>query len=398
MSNTIKIYITVLIIMLGAIIYLDANKPKPVDWTPTYNINDKIPLGMYVFDHEIGNLLKNQKINKINVSPYEYFYDKYYLEDSISNYKIKGTFLSISENCNIDDESIRELSNWVSYGNSAFISAKIIPNVLLDSLKLKMDGDYNYKDSIFNWVANKKLGNQKYKLIENISDNYFSKIDTTATTVLGYQSGDSTRVNFVKVPWVNGNFYLHLQPAAFTNFHLLKDNHYEYAQKILSYLHENEIFWQIQNQTDENISDSPLRFILSQKSLKWAWLIGVFGMIFFIIFNAKRKQRIVPIIEPYRNTTIDFAKTIGNLYYLEGNHDDTINKKINYFLEKIRSDYMLDCSVLNDDFVKKLHQKSGKNLVDIQNVVFLINAYKKSPHSSIEDDLIKINNAIEKIF
>ena len=54
--------------------------------------------------------------------------------------------------------------------------------------------------------------------------------------------------------------------------------------------------------------------------------------------------------------------------------------------------------VLNDDFVKKLHQKSGKNLIDIQNVVFLINAYKKSPHDSIEDDLIKINNAIEKIF
>ena len=166
----------------------------------------------------------------------------------------------------------------------------------------------------------------------------------------------------------------------------------------MSYIPDSEIYWQIQNQIGETISDSPLRFIFSQRSLKWAWLIGIFGMIFFIIFNAKRKQRIVPIIEPIRNTTIDFAKTIGNLYYLEGNHDDTINKKINYFLEKIRSDFMLDCSVLNDDFVKKLHQKSGKNLIDIQNVVFLINAYKKSPHDSIEDDLIKINNAIEKIF
>ena len=57
----------------------------------------------------------------------------------------------------------------------------------------------------------------------------------------------------------------------------------------------------------------------------------------------------------------------------------------------------MDTTILNDDFIKKLHQKSGKSLVDIQNVVFLINAFRKSPHTSIESDLIEINKAIEKI-
>ena len=214
---------------------------------------------------------------------------------------------------------------------------------------------------------------------------------------MGYQSGDSTRVNFVKVPWINGNFYLHTQPAAFTNFHLLKSNHYQYAEKVLSYVPKSNLFWHIQSQTGEIISDSPLRYIFNQPALKWAWFIGLFGMLFFMIFNAKRKQRIVPIIEPLQNSTIDFTKTIGNLYYQEGNHDDIINKKIIYFLEKIRNEYLLDTTILNDDFIKKLHQKSGKNLVHIQKVVFLINAYRKSPHTSIEEDLVQINNAIEKV-
>ena len=392
MSKAVKIYVLILLALLVAIIYFDASKPKPIDWTPTYAIKDKNPLGLYVFDKEMSTIFKNQKTQKINVSPYEFFYEKYYKKDSINGeYRVKGTFISISENCDIDDESIRELCNWVRYGNSVFISSKLMPNILLDSLKLKMNSDYQFKDSIFNWVANKNLGIQKYKITENIGDNYFSKIDTLSTTVLGYQSGDSARVNYVKVPWINGNFYLHTQPAAFTNFHLLKSNHHEYAQKVLSYIPDGNLFLQIKNQTGKIISNSPLRYIFSQPALKWAWFIGVFGMIFFIIFNAKRKQRVIPIIESLTNTTVDFTKTIGNLYYQEGNHHDMINKKIFYLLEKIRNEYLLDTNNLNDDFEKKLHLKSGKNLIDIQKVVFLINSYRKSPHTSIEEDLIQIN-------
>ena len=327
MSKTIKIYIALLVILLVAIIYFDATKPKPIDWNPTYAVKDKIPLGMYVFDKEIGNFFKNRKIEKISTSPYEYFYYKYNEDTLVNTYNVKGTFLSISNYNDIDDQSISELCNFVSHGNSAFISSKIIPNSLLDSLKLKMDSEHKIKDTVLSWVANKNLGNQKYKFAAGVGDNYFSKIDTLNTTVLGYQKGDSTRVNFLKVPWVNGNFYLHLQPAAFTNYYLLKNNNANYAQKILSYIPKGNIFWHIKNQNGAIISDSPLRFIFSKEQLSWAWYLAIFSLLLFIIFNAKRKQRIVPIINPLRNTTVDFTKTIGNLYYQEGNHDDIINKK-----------------------------------------------------------------------
>lgn len=397
MTRTLKLYIVLLVLVLFAMVYLDAITPKPVNWSPTYSTKDKIPLGLYVFDNEIGSVLKNQKIEKINISPYEYFYNKYDDDSLVNDYKVKGTFLNISEYSSIDDQSVNEICDFVSHGNSAFISSKIISNILLDSLKLKMESEYNYKDSIYNWVANPKLGTQKYKIIENIGDNYFSKIDTLNTTVLGYQSGDSTRINFVKVNWKNGFFFLHTQPTAFTNFHLLKGNHYDYTQKILSYIPKGNVYWYIKDQNGEVISQSPMRYILSQPALKWAWYLFLIGMIFFMIFNGKRKQRIVPIIQPLQNTTVDFTKTIGNLYYQEGDHDNIINKKIIYFLEKIRNEYLLDTNILNDDFEKKLHQKTGKNLIDIKKVIFLINNHRKSPHSSIEEDLIEINKAIEKI-
>lgn len=397
MDRTLKIYIALLVFLLVAIVVIDSNRPKPIDWTPTYSLSDKIPYGMYVFDKEIGSLLKKQKIEKFSNTPYEYFDSKYNYDTLVNDYRVKGTFLHISKISNIDDESIKEICSFVRYGNNAFLSTEMIPNALLDSLHLKMDSEYKYSDSIYNWVANKKLGDQKYKITEGVNNNYFSKIDTLNTTVLGYQNGDSTRVNFIKVNYKSGTFYLHTQPTAFTNFHLLKGNHHEYAEKVLSYIPKGNVFWYIKNQNGEVISDSPMRYILSQPALKWAWYIFLIGMLIFILFNAKRKQRIVPIIKPLANTTVDFTKTIGNLYYQEGDHNNVIDKKIIYFLEKIRNEYLIDTYKLDNDFIKKLHLKSGKNLSDIQNLIYLINSYRKHNFDSVESDLIQINTAIEKV-
>lgn len=397
MNRTLKIYIFLLVVLLVAIVVIDINRPKPIDWSPTYSIKDKIPYGMYVFDKEIDSLLGKQKIERFSNTPYEYFDSDAYLDTLIPSNKKKGTFINIAKISNLDEQSISQICSFVGQGNAAFISSETIPNSLLDSLNLTMDNEYKYSDSIYDWVANKKLGTQKYKIIEGVNNNYFSKIDTLNTTVLGYQSGDSARVNFIKVNYKIGTFYLHTQPVAFTNFHLLKGNHHEYAEKVLSYIPKTDLFWGIKDQNGEVISASPMRYILSQPALRWAWYIFLIGMIIFIIFNAKRKQRIVPIIKPLPNTTVDFTKTIGNLYYQEGDHDNIIDKKIIYFLEKIRNDYLIDTHKLDDDFIKKLHSKSGRKLEDIKNVVVLINLYRKNSFSSVEEDLIQINNAIEKV-
>ena len=75
-------------------------------------------------------------------------------------------------------------------------------------------------------------------------------------------------------------------------------------------------------------SDSPLRFIFSQPSLKWAWLLALFFIITFMLFNAKRRQRAIKIITPLRNTTVQFTKTVANLYYESKDHTNIIDKKM----------------------------------------------------------------------
>jgi len=397
MNKTIKIYIVFLVLLLVGIIYVDANRPKPIDWSPTYGINDKIPLGMYVFNQESQNIFKNQKINPIIETPYEYFEPLYDYDTLVNTYTKKGTILSISENYLIDEESTQEILYFVEHGNKAFISSKNFPQKLMDSLKFTYSAKYIANDSIDSWTANPKLGSKKYNISIGAGNTYFDKIDTLSTTVLGYQGNKDKLVNFIKVPYGSGEFYLHTQPVAFTNYHLLKENHAEYASNVLSYIDNGEIFWFLKNQSGIVVSSSPLRYILSQPALKWAMYIALIGILIFMIFTAKRKQRIIQIIKPLSNTTVDFTKTIGNLYFQEGNHNNIIQKKIIYFLEKIRQEYLLDTMILDDVFIKKLHHKTGRKIEDIERVVYLINQHRKNYHQAIESDLIALNTAIEKI-
>lgn len=398
MNRTLKIYIFLLVILIVGVIYVDAVRPKPVDWSPSYVLRDKIPFGLYVFDQESKTVLPKRNIVKVRKSAYEFLDENYDYSQDVDSYKVKGTILSICDTYIIDDESTKEMFYFVSHGNSAFISTQNLPEIFTDSLNIKLDADYDFKSQIDCWLANPSLGTQKYDLSKGGNNAYFSSIDTLTTTILGYQSGkNNKRVNFIKVPYKKGNFYIHLQPNAFTNYQLLKDNHYQYTEKVLSYLPKGTVYWLVKQQEGVTESQSTLRYILSQPALKYAWYLFLIGMLIFMIFNAKRRQRVIPIVKPLPNTTVDFTKTIGNLYYQEGNHQNLIDKKIIYFLERVRNEYLIDTAVLDENFIKKLHSKTGKDIKDIEHLVYLINYQKKSYHQSIETDLIEINKAIEKI-
>jgi hypothetical protein len=183
----------------------------------------------------------------------------------------------------------------------------------------------------------------------------------------------------------------------FTNYHLLKKDNRKYASSVLSYLNDDTIYFDSRNKFRKELGSSPMRFVLSRAALRWAWYIALLTTILFIIFNAKRRQRIVNVKEPLKNTTVDFTKTIGNLYYETKDHDNLIEKKITYFLEFIRRVYYLDTQILDDKFVKNLSLKSGKDKEDIKKLINQI-VYLKAKSNCNEANLLQLNKAIEDFY
>lgn len=394
MSKTLKIYIALLILLFIGAFAIEVSKPKPVDWSPTYNETHKKPFGTYILYQELESLFNNSRIETLNVTPFEYFYDRYNYKDS--SYTTRGSYAKIDNFADIDKVSNDELLNFANQGNTVFISSSYPPKYLLDTLHLKTKNDYSLNGQATLNFANNRLKSDSITIQKGLSNIYFSKIDTVHTTILGYQKFDSiNHVNFIKVKHGNGQFLLHLQPSVFTNYHLLKKNNKKHAAAILSYLPNETIFFDSKNKKVQDLGNSYLRFILKQPALKWAWYLGLLSLLTFMIFNAKRKQRIVKVIKPLENTTVAFTKTIGNLYYETKDHNNLIDKKITYFLEYIRRVYYLDTQVLDEKFTKSLALKSGKDKDTTQKLIKTIN-YLRAKRQCSENDLLRLNKAIEE--
>jgi hypothetical protein len=396
MSRTLKIYVALLALLFIGIIAIEFSTPPPVNWQKTYNETQKTPYGTFIFYEELTNIFPESKVQDIKVTPYQYFDDYYTWEDS--TYLTTGTYMVIDEYPNIDTSSAQELLDFASHGNNIFISSNNFPDRLLDSLGFDTKNEYSFKGKAEFTFTNPAFERDSISVEKGLNNIYFSKIDTLNTTVLGHQKfNDSTYTNFIEVPWGSGYFYLHVQPVAFTNYHLLKKDNSKYAAGVLSYLNDDTIYFDSRNKSVKELGSSPLRFIFSQPALRWAWYLALITTLLFMIFNAKRRQRIVLVKEPVKNTTVAFTKTIGNLYYETKDHDNLIEKKITYFLEYIRRVYYLDTQILDDKFVKNLALKSGKDKVDIKKLINQI-VYLKAKRDCNEANLLQLNDAIEDFY
>ncbi len=375
-----------------SIIIIEIVRPKPIDWSPSYTASDKIPFGCYIVYNEIEDLFGNDtSIEQIIKDPFEFLRD--------STYQQNSAYLFVNPYINFDKRQYQKLSNYVKMGNTAFLSGRNFGNILYDSLGVDTQSDYNILEKeIEATFFNPKLRKDSLSSFKKgVYKSVFKEFDTTKTTVLGYYKSDEKKldeVNFIKVQHGKGYFYFHSLPEAFTNYYLLKGNQ-EYTAKALSYLDSSEIYWDDYLKSGRKVVDSPMRFVLNQVSLRWAYYISIIGIILFVIYRGKREQRIIKVVEPLENSSIEFTRTIGDLHFQYKDYGNIIAKKITYFLEKVRSQYYLDTNKLNDDFCKKLAQKSGYHYEDTKKLIELIKNLKgKSFHN--EQDLIKFNKLIEE--
>ena len=214
MKKLLPILIIIALILFGAF-FLDFGYTKKVDWEESFNEKSNKPYGLSIFYNELPNLFKNQKIRTVYYQPSSYFNAN--RENSYGDHVAKGLYMIIGNSDYLEDESVDSLLSFARDGNTLFISDYYFAQKFHDTLDIDVDYDLNETDSIsFLTFKNKKLNS--IKIDRNDGDYYFSYVDTIANTVLGYSKIDTTRINFVKIPFGKGNVFLHLEPKVFTNY------------------------------------------------------------------------------------------------------------------------------------------------------------------------------------
>ena len=388
---------------IGAVILLmliaEITKPKALNWRDSYTASDKIPLGCYVLFNE----LKEYSKQPIQVSTKNSFETLKELKDST-----KTVSLFINDGIAFDKQASGSLLKYVEKGNSVFISANYFYGELSDTLNISISTDMNglFKKPSLNSFTSPSLKKNERRFKDVIENSYFTKIDTLNTIALGiikiekdnktkHDTIPDTNINYIKVPFGtnNGAFYIHTNPFAFTNYHLLNDNE-DYTATVLSFLPKHHIIWDNYYKSGRKVITSPLRFVLQNQALKWAFYIALISLTLFVIFRGKRTQRIIPVEEPLKNATLDFTRTIGDLYYQHGDFTNIIKNKIQYFLEQIRSKYYLNTNELNERFITNLAIKSSNKKEDTKALIDYI-VYLKSKSNHTETDLIQLNKLME---
>jgi hypothetical protein len=156
---------------------------------------------------------------------------------------------------------------------------------------------------------------------------------------------------------------IQLAPLAFSNFFLLHKDNRAYYEKALSNVPSGvtTVYWDdyFRYYDRNHGSFSAFQYILNNKSLRMAfWLLLVlFGLIY--LFDSKRRQRMIPLISPLRNTSVDFVRTIGRLYYQRRDNHNLAMKMVAHFQDQVRTRYHMASPAMDEEFIDRLSYRTG---------------------------------------
>lgn len=416
-NNRQHIIIAIVAIIIALVFFLIFSGKNKINWEEHYRKGGTDPYGTFV----VQNLLE------------KYFEEEEFtvLKDSINGVlpleKNAGTYVFIGQAMFLDSADTQALLDFVEVGNKAFIAGKTIPFDLInyiyydDCEDFYWDDYLNYQDTIArldfrhdNFQTDTTFDFQYYKRGEaaHYSWSYFDAGIFCEEDYTFVPLGDieSSLTNFAKASYGEGEFYFHTTPLAFTNISLLEESGLEYATKVFSHLSKGDIYWDEYSRIPEAVSrlrnqssyrtfesEGPLKYVLSQPSLAWAWYLLLATGLLYLIFRAKRRQRVIPVLEKNTNTSLEFIGTIGRLYFLQNNHRKLALQKMKLFLGYVRDRYHLQTKELDEQFVNQLVSRSEipKTIID---KILLFHTNIENSQFVSENTLVDFHHEMEKFY
>ncbi len=343
------------------------NQNKMPSLVETYNKKDKNPFGASIAYRQIKAIFHNYNIQDKKLD----------FKNTWENISDTGSlYICMAPKFFVTDEEVSAMMEYVEAGNSLFISAGYIDELLMNKTGCSEVFNSPVLDEIFGKMKNTSVSGvvqpeSRYGYYYHPFENYFINIDSSTTRVLGYN--ERNKPNFIVYFRGKGKLYLQCDPRAYSNYFLLKENNYLYLKNSLAFtdnkpqhIYWDDHYYKLNGRTNEERDFSSFGEIMKHPPLKAAFWLSLLLLLLYILFGGKRVQRIIKQLKPNENTTVTFTETIGRLYLQKKDNKNIAEKMVTYFNEYIRNTYFLNTNHVNDDFVAVLSRKSGieKDKVD----------------------------------
>lgn len=434
---------------------LQVNLPKKFVWSPTFSHVDKQPFGCFVFD----SVLTQSLPNGYHVTKKTFFQlDQEHAKEKISVLMVVDQHnlkqLDVKYLCNI----ARRGGKVMVVASSSFDDGRNADTVVVDELertfKVRIeDGMYfslrgilaglkahdnDMYDTIY-WNNRETMyAAQSYRMFYNmVGGTLFvdsvPKVKRLAYTLstAGYDYkhdslyvGDFTRFDTivdekerieridtfaikkvptaVSVPYGKGEVIFVSSPLLFTNYGMLEGNTFVYIFRLMSYLADLPVYrTEAYAKTDAMLvaEQSPFREFIKRPPLRWALYLALLGVVLFMIFTARRRQRVIPIMSKPANRSLEFIQLIGTLYYQRKDHVDLVRKKFKLFAEELRKTAGVDISDVNTDDREYLllAEKTGMNSDRLKKVIRQIRLVLHSEGNISVEEMRSLIDAMDTI-
>lgn len=353
---------------------------KNINWAESYQNNKKNPYDTYIF-HQLVRTKPGVTVQPI---------DKKVSTQLPANGR--GSYLCVGAAVYQDSADVKRLLRFIKNGGKAFFITKVTPYALLfeaypESCENVFWDSYPafYDTAATVYLETNVVGAytpQRFRHLQNfrpmsynwpyISSKYFCNASGGMEQLGTIQN--ENQINYARLPYGKGYIYLHTTPLLFSNYYMNQRKGFEYASLAMRFLPTGTVYWDTYslvsewegNRQNENNGarrnqlpeKSPLSYILSKPPLAWAWYILLGGLVLFMIFRAKRQQRIIPVLAAPKNTSKEFIETISKLYLTNEGNPSIGAKAMRAFLEHARTRYGIHSRDADEAFVKALARKA----------------------------------------
>jgi len=332
------------------------------------------------------------------------------------------SYLFVNERFTLSPLEARALLSFVAAGNDVFIAAERFDgpgfggrNLFADSLGIRaLDADSGLvrraqagsgpreTDSVRVHFLNRALGGASLRLPYQAASTYLA-VRATSTgadagpgrEVTALATDEQGRTVALRLTHGRGHVVLCSVPLALSNYYLLPAARRPFALAALSYLPAGRPVWWDEYQKQGRVGEqSLLRVLLAHDALRWAYYLLLATTVLFVFIEARRRQRVIPVLKPLPNTTLLFTRTVAGLYQQGRNHARIAEKKTALFLDYLRARFQEAQPDLADEgFQERLSQKAGLPPERVRELVRLINFARTAPLIS-DRELLTLSRAI----
>ncbi|MGW8122791.1 DUF4350 domain-containing protein [Roseivirga echinicomitans] len=376
-----KKYLLFFIAILTIYVVYEMQKPKPEDWSVTFHYRDRIPFGSLV----THDLMKDIFDQEVVPSSFKTMYEL--LEED----EIDDNILAIASDLMLNENDFASLLAHVEKGHTVLLATQDFISAIEDSLNFKTELEKRLNrfdlSEVENQLAEEAKNQVRFALPNGeertfifptlATAGFFHSIENDSITEMAWR--EDGKPVLIKYHNGLGDLYLSTMPLAFTNYFVLHEETSAFASALLSLFPKEEHLLHVEYyQVGKIESTSEIRALLSYPALRWAIFILLGTLLIFLLFESKRKQRIIAVIPPVKNATLDFVQTLGQLYHQQKNHKNLAQKRILFWKDLVRSRYMLRTDKLDELFKLELARKSGVEKMTVFALVELIERIEKN--------------------